>query len=110
MIKVQQVNDDILKQNHFLLFITTPFCGTCHLAEEMLQKIESVHKQDIFYEMNASFYPEFMQANQIESVPCLLIKDGNEIKEKIYVFKSIQNIYSYLLIYEPDLFVNVSDE
>jgi len=101
---MQQVNDDILSKNHYLLFINSPFCGTCHIARGMLDKIESVHKRKIFFEMNASLYPEFMQENIIESVPCLLIKDENVVKEKIYAFKSIQNIYTYLLTYEPSLF------
>ena len=106
---MQQVNDDILKRNHYLLFINSPFCGTCHVARSMLNKIESVHQREIFYEMNASLYPEFMQDNRVKSVPCLLIKDENEVKEKIYAFKSIQNIYSYLLTYEPSLFHNMSN-
>ncbi|MBP1950136.1 thioredoxin family protein [Virgibacillus litoralis] len=101
---MQQISEEQLEKEHYLLYIYTPFCGTCALAKSMLDKIESVHKQDIFYDMNASLYPEFMQNNQIESVPCLLIKDGNEIKEKIYAFKSIANIYSYLMEYEPSLF------
>lgn len=103
---MQQINDEQLKQEHYLLYIYTPFCGTCALARTMLDKIESVHGENIFYEMNASFHPEFMQDNKVESVPCLLIKDGNENKEKIYAFKSIANIYSYLLEYEPTLFAN----
>ncbi len=107
MVVLQQINEEQLEQKHYLLYIYTPFCGTCALAKSMLDKIESVHKQDIFYSMNASLHPEFMQDNEIESVPCLLIKDGNEIKEKVYAFKSIANIYSYLMDYEPALF---SDE
>ncbi|WP_164668207.1 thioredoxin family protein [Virgibacillus doumboii] len=102
---MQQVTERTLEQDHYLLYIYTPFCGTCALARTMLDKIESVHGESIFYEMNASLNPEFMQENKIESVPCLLIKDGNEIKEKVYAFKSIPNIYSYLLEYEPALFV-----
>src|SRR5690625_6643421 len=101
---MQQVNDDILSKNHYLLFINSPFCGTCHIARGMLDKIESVHKRKIFFEMNASLYPEFMQENIIESVPCLLIKDENVVKEKIYAFKSIHIIYNYLFTFEHRLF------
>lgn len=96
---MQLIDDTILKQPNFLLYIQTPFCGTCHLAKSMLLQIESTHKQDIFYEMNASLYPEFMQEFQIESVPCLLIKVNDEIKEKVYAFRSIPNLYNYLLKY-----------
>ena len=104
MIKLQTITDEQLNQDHYFLYIYTPFCGTCHLARTMLDQIESVHKADIFLEMNAALHPEFMQAAQIESVPCLLIKDGGQIKEKVYAFQSIPNIYTYLLKYEPKLF------
>ncbi len=101
---MQQVTDDILQQERYLLYIYTPLCGTCALARTMLDKIESVHQQDIFYEMNASLNPEFMQDYKVESVPCLLIKEGGEIRDKVYAFKSIANIYSYLMDYKPELF------
>ncbi|UJL45210.1 thioredoxin family protein [Virgibacillus sp. NKC19-16] len=102
---MQEITNELLQQDRYLLFIYTPFCGTCHLARAMLEKIESVHKETIFYEMNASLHASFMQEQQIESVPCLLIKEGNEVKEKIYVFYSIANIYTYLTDYKPELFV-----
>lgn len=71
----------------------------------MLDHIEKMHDQHIFYEMNASLYPEFMHKAQVESVPCLLIKKDQEIKEKIYAFKSVANIYEYLIMYEPNFFI-----
>lgn len=101
---MQEITEEALNQDRLLLYIYTPFCGTCHVARSFLEKIESVHRQEIFYEMNASLFPEFMQENKIESVPCLMIKEGNEIKEKVYVFHSIGNIYSYLIDYKPELF------
>ncbi|RDW20931.1 thioredoxin [Oceanobacillus chungangensis] len=101
---MQETTNKQLEQENFLLYIYTPFCGTCSVARSMLDKIESVHKQEIFYEMNASLHPKFMQEYKVESVPCLLIKQDNEIKEKVYAFKSIANIYSLLLDYKPELF------
>ncbi|HLR68631.1 thioredoxin family protein [Virgibacillus alimentarius] len=98
------MTNELLNTERYLLYIHTPFCGTCHLARSMLEHIESVHREDIFYEMNASLFSDFMQEAKIESVPCLFIKEENEIKEKIYAFKSIPNIYSYLLKYKPELF------
>ncbi|HEX6593390.1 MAG TPA: thioredoxin family protein [Bacillota bacterium] len=99
-----QVTDEILQKDHFLLYIHTPFCGTCHVARSMLDQIEKTHRTHIFYEMNASLFPQFMHDNKVESVPCLLIKDKGEVKEKVYAFRSIANIYRYLLTYEPHLF------
>lgn len=101
---LQQITDDVLEQNRYLLYIYTPFCGTCALARSMLDKIESVHQQDIFYEMNASLHSDFMQEYKIESVPCLLIVEDGDVQDKVYAFKSIANIYSYLMTYKPELF------
>lgn len=101
---MREVTEEQLEAKRYLLFIYTPFCGTCSLARQMLDKIEDVHKETVFMEMNAALHPQFMQENKIESVPCLLIKEDNEIKEKVYVFHSIGNIYSYLLEYKPELF------
>lgn len=101
---MRKITNEQLEKEHYLLYVHTPFCGTCQLARSMLSKIETVHKENIFYEMNASLHPEFMQDNQIESVPCLLIKESNEVKEKVYAFKSIPHIYTFLMKYKPDLF------
>ena len=92
--------------DNYLLYIYTPFCGTCHVARSFLEKIETTHQKDVFYEMNASLFPEFMQRQKIESVPCLLIKDQNKIKEKIYTFYSVSNIYHYVYTYAPYLFTD----
>lgn len=104
MIALQPITEEKLNQEHYFLYIFTPFCGTCQLAKTMLNKIESIHKEDIFLEMNASLYPAFMQEAKVESVPCLLVVDGGQIKEKIYAFQSIANIYTYLMKYEKRLF------
>ena len=93
-------------KDNYVTYIFTPFCGTCALARQMLDKIESIHQQDIFYEMNAGLNPQFMQDYKIESVPCLLIKRHGEIREKVYAFHSIANIYSFLMEYKPELFVH----
>lgn len=106
MVSLKEITEEVLNQENYLLYIYTPFCGTCSLARAILEKIEAVHKETIFYEMNASFYPQFMHDNKIESVPCLLIKSKNHIKEKVYAFKSTGNIYTYLMEYKPELFIN----
>lgn len=105
MILLQEITAELVEEkNDYLLFIHTPFCGTCHVARSFLEKIEKTHQQDIFYEMNASLYPEFMQKYKVESVPCLFIMKENEVKEKVYTFYSISNIYHYVWTYVPGLF------
>src|SRR5690625_5541254 len=71
---VKEITTEQLGKEDYILYIHTPFCGTCHMARTILSQIETVHQKDLFYEMNASLHPEFMQEIEIESVPCLLIK------------------------------------
>lgn len=93
------------KANGFV-FIHSRFCGTCHVARSFLDKIENTHQQELFYEINASLSPAFLQEYQIASVPCLLIIQHHEVKERIYTFYSVGNIYRYLYTYNPNLFVS----
>lgn len=101
---MKEVTAEILEKETYLLYIDTPFCGTCHVAKSMLLQIEAAHEQEFFYHMNASLYPEFMQAAQIESVPCLLIKTNHVISDKVYTFYSVPNMYTHLVNHRPDLF------
>lgn len=101
---MKQITANDLKKDDYLLYIHTPFCGTCHYARAMLTQIEDIHQQAIFYEMNASYFSEFMQEHEVESVPCLLIKQNGIIKEKIYTFHSVPNMSRYILQYKPELF------
>src|SRR5690625_8022396 len=78
-----------LEKDNYLLYIYTPFCGTCQFAKTILKDIENNLSKELFYELNASFYPEFMQREKIESVPCLLIKEAGKIEKKIYTFLSV---------------------
>lgn len=104
MIDLRPFTKEIEQTGSYLLYIYSPFCGTCHLARSILNKIEDIHGSTLFAEMNASIEPEFMQQYQIESVPCLLIKDEHEIKEKIYTFYSVAHMYTYVHKYFPEYF------
>ncbi|GAA0349894.1 thioredoxin family protein [Oceanobacillus sp. FSL W7-1293] len=99
------------EENHqrFILYIYTPFCGTCTVARAMLEKIERLHKTDIFTEMNASMHPDFMQSHQVESVPCLAFMENGKMVEKVYTFQSTANIYQYLMKYKPELFTAINN-
>lgn len=104
---MEEITADQLEEiDSFFLYIHTPFCGTCHIARSFLETIEKTHKRTIFYELNASLFPNFMQKYKIESVPCLFIKQDGEVREKIYTFHSIPNMYHYLFKYAPNLFIS----
>ncbi len=97
---MQEIQEDILqtKQN-FILFIHTPFCGTCHVARTFLTKIENTLHHEFFYEMNGSFYASYLQKNKISSVPCLLISVNGNIEKKIYAFHSTAHILNEMIDY-----------
>ncbi|ARI76665.1 thioredoxin family protein [Halobacillus mangrovi] len=76
-----------------LIFVHSPFCGTCHLARQMLTTIEATFGQEIFWEFNASLHPDLMKKYQIESVPCLLVTEKSRLIEKVYAFHSVTNMY-----------------
>ncbi|MHA6251913.1 thioredoxin family protein [Oceanobacillus sp. CAU 1775] len=104
---MQEISTEELQSGNYILFIYTPFCGTCSVARAMLENIEAIHKQTIFYEMNANFEEEFMHEHKVEQVPCLFIMENHEVKEKVYTLHSTGNIYRYLLKYKPELFSQV---
>ncbi len=96
MKKITDDNLNLLKEAKQMLFIHSPFCGTCHLARAILEKIENKTDNDLFYEMNASLFPTFMMDNKIESVPCLFITSANGESRKIYSFEDMAKL-SHLL-------------
>lgn len=98
-----EMTEEQLQQPTYILFIHTPLCGTCNMARSMLSKMETVHKKDMFYSLNASLFPNFMQEAQVESVPCLLMKQDGIIQDKMYAFHSIPNIYHHLLKHQPNV-------
>jgi len=100
---MQLITTDQLKKETYFLYIHTPFCGTCHLARKILEQIESTLNKELFFELNASLRPQFMNDMKVESVPCLLIKRDGEIKEKIYTFHSTSNILYYVMKHIPNL-------
>lgn len=101
---IETNSKELAKKDDYLLFIYSPFCGTCHVARRFLEHIEQTLKRQIFYEMNAMYEEAFLHQYKVRSVPCLFIFRDGVVKEQVYTFYSIQNIYHYLLEYAPELF------
>lgn len=96
--------DDFLKkltdQQQGVLFLYTPFCGTCQLAERMLLIVKELLPGFPFGKANLNFAPELARQFKIESVPCLLIFKRGKIAEKIYAFHSVSHLYERLKEYD----------
>ncbi|GGM35787.1 thioredoxin-like protein YusE [Paraliobacillus quinghaiensis] len=95
MISITRNNLHIVEHPGKMIFIHSPFCGTCHVARRILNGMEEKANESIFYELNAGLFPEFMYDNKVESVPCLLITKEGE-PEKMYSFESIIELYSIM--------------
>lgn len=94
-------DENVLKQESFLLYIYTPLCATCNFARSILKRIEMTHEKDLFYQMNAAYYEDFMLKYKIKSIPCLFIQTKDHTK-KIYAFHSVSYIYQQLMRYAPE--------
>ena len=88
----QQINE----QQQTAFFIYTPMCGTCDVAKKILDVIENLLPDLPLGMANISYLGDLAQDLQIESVPCLIITENGEIKEKIYAFKSVPFLYEIL--------------
>src|SRR5699024_5759430 len=95
---------DIEKMPDSFVFIYSRFCGTCHVTSFFLYKIEQVHNELMFNEVTASFATSFLSDYQMVDVSCLITMQQGEVKERVYTFSSIGNIYHYLYEYYPVLF------
>ncbi|MDX8044721.1 thioredoxin family protein [Gracilibacillus sp. S3-1-1] len=78
------------------IFVHTPFCATCQLAEKMLSILEQADQTQAFFRMNASFFPEFMQDNKVESVPALLKVESGVVLDRLYAFESVTKLHDIL--------------
>ncbi|SER78870.1 hypothetical protein SAMN04487944_11052 [Gracilibacillus ureilyticus] len=96
MKEVSKETWDTIKNDKAIIFIHTPFCATCQLAEKMLRVIEEADPSRVIYRMNASFYPDFMIENKIESVPAVVIWDGDNVRDKLYAMESVTKLYGLI--------------
>lgn len=79
-------------------YLYTPFCGTCMVAFKMMEVVEALLPEIPMGKANLNFLEEFAFEQQIESVPCLLITKNGKVHEKVYAFKSVQNLYEKLTL------------
>ncbi len=82
------------KKTAFYLY--TPMCGTCAVASKMINIVEQLLPQIQFGKANMNFMEPLAYEHQIESVPCLLISDGDKVTAKVYAFQSVPFLYELL--------------
>jgi thioredoxin-like negative regulator of GroEL len=84
------------KDKPFAVFVYTPFCGTCKVAARMLDIIAAAHPELPLDRININFIPGLAERWTIESVPCLLLLEGDRPTARLYAFRSIQHVYRFL--------------
>jgi len=94
--KLQDVERAFNQGELCTLFLYTPICGTCQIAKKMLTVVQELFPVLPMGMCNINYLPELAQQWSIESVPCLLIVKDGQIQEKVYAFKSVENIMNIL--------------
>jgi thioredoxin-like negative regulator of GroEL len=79
------------------VFVYTPMCGTCRLAEKMLQIVEAALPDCPLARVHIMELKRDMERWRIESVPCLLAIRNGVVIRKLYAFRSVDYVYQEIL-------------
>lgn len=80
----------------FALFVYTPMCGTCKLAERMLEVTHEALPTAPLYKINLNTAAPLAEKWQITSVPALIIFNRGEIQETHYAMQSVGFLFEVL--------------
>ncbi|MBJ8208411.1 thioredoxin family protein [Staphylococcus pseudintermedius] len=75
-------------QSVHLIFGYTPMCGTCKIAERMLDISNEITQLPIV-KLDLNYHPEWSQEKEIQSVPILIIMRYDQEVERLYAFHSV---------------------
>jgi len=78
------------------LLVFTPFCGTCKVAERMLEVVQATDRSIQLYKININYAPELRDEWRISSVPCLAVLEGGVPVQFEYTMRSADHLYSLL--------------
>ncbi|QRG65108.1 thioredoxin family protein [Brevibacillus choshinensis] len=95
-IKVEQFIQQLEQKRTFALFLYTPMCGTCKLAERMLTITLELTPKLSAFEMNINTVPKLAQEWEISSVPALLLFREGVLIERHYAMQSVGFLYERL--------------
>ncbi|HTG68795.1 MAG TPA: thioredoxin family protein [Candidatus Udaeobacter sp.] len=99
---IQEIQEaDWLKLNRIgngndALLFSSPFCGTCKVAERMLEIVDAAQVPVTLYKMNINYSSKLREAWKISSVPCLvLLKNGEPFRFE-YAMRSVDYLYNLM--------------
>ncbi|MED4582365.1 thioredoxin family protein [Brevibacillus choshinensis] len=94
--KVEQFQQLMEQKQSFALFVYTPMCGTCKLAERMLTITFEALPNVAAYEININTAPNLAQQWEISSVPALLLFRDGVLIERHFAMQSVGFLYERL--------------
>ena len=101
--QLQQMLDD--GKSTFALFVYTPFCGTCKLAEQLMRSAVSAfassrlgtdNQVPTIYKVNINVAPKLAQSYRIKSVPCFMVWNNGTCTVQEYALGSMKNWLKWL--------------
>ncbi|GGD97975.1 thioredoxin family protein [Paenibacillus nasutitermitis] len=74
----------------------TVFCGTCKLAERMLDIVQTAGTAVPIHKVNINYAPGLRDEWKISSVPCLVLLNGGKPVRFEYTMRSVDYLYGLL--------------
>ncbi len=93
-----QLLERVREGGRFAVFIHTPFCGTCKLADRMIAIVMTMDNTVPVVRANINFLPWVRRKWELTSVPCLLLFDNTQCVDKRYAFQSVDTVYRMLKV------------
>lgn len=78
------------------VLIYTPFCGTCQLAERMLEIVQATGIAMPLGKLNINYAPALREAWKVTSVPCLALLRGGTPIHMEYTMNSVDHLYNLI--------------
>ncbi|MBB6449084.1 thioredoxin-like negative regulator of GroEL [Geomicrobium halophilum] len=79
------------------LFISSPFCQTCALAEQMVEQAREIEAKTTIYKINLQLAPEIATEYKVQSVPMLLLFYGHQLVARLSPLKHTGHILHFLI-------------
>ncbi|MFZ3591377.1 thioredoxin family protein [Bacillus sp. DJP31] len=88
--------EEIDQHTTHAVFLYTPLCGTCKVAERMITVVEELVPHLPIKKVNLNYIPKISEQLEIQSVPCLLLFKEGQLKKRIFAFQSVDFLYTEL--------------
>lgn len=95
-LRIEELDQLCAGKRSFALFVYTPMCGTCKLAERMLTVTLEALPNAPVYRINLNTSPASAERWQITSVPALLLFEEGTASERHYAIQSVGFLYEVL--------------